>query len=481
MRIRNKKCVEDWVWGDYSIDGKHPIFNPSAVGGYRCKICFQNLEKRVEILKKHLIRSHGRHDFHSFAVPKIKEKCKFCMKALEPHPGKMQRHRRQSCKITGQIEEKDGAVEDESDDDEVDKVEIEEERDFEVRNMEDRNPEENHHEETEPKENVDDRTEDILKDLQRKIKESAENMEILKEERTTEQNESKRQILEMKKKLENLEENLEENMKKMSEMEGDLDNVEGDIGLKEEMERKLIISETERVKENKENEKRIKELEEEVNILKCDREKELVQNEKEITRMKEKIEKYKESDRKLKEMKIKFKTVDKERDKIITEKNKLEKVNETYHKEMKKVKEKETEYAERINEKRKVIKDMMKTEELVFKEVKVGDKIGSGSFGDIYSAKYRGKKVAIKETKYHSTSITELMIMSKVDLPNIVKADAILISDDRIHISMELFDCDLHTFIVTKNMEGDIDKKWRIEAMLDTQMQSNNYTAITQH
>ena len=85
-----------WVWGQYLVEDKFVSFESGAEGGYKCKLCAEEIGKRWDTLKMHLHRNHQmpkhRIKIKSLKIPAIKEKCSVCQKPLDPHANKMRRH-----------------------------------------------------------------------------------------------------------------------------------------------------------------------------------------------------------------------------------------------------------------------------------------------------------------------------------------------------------------------------------------------------
>ena len=97
------KAQRKWVWGEYEEKPKYFVFKSDAVGGYRCKLCGEELCRRWDALQTHLTRQPHNMMIHrvkksSLKIPEIKERCKVCDKALNPHSVKMKRHLRKGCK-----------------------------------------------------------------------------------------------------------------------------------------------------------------------------------------------------------------------------------------------------------------------------------------------------------------------------------------------------------------------------------------------
>ena len=70
--------MKQWIWGDYEVGDKVIIFDSGADGGYKCKMCADQMEKRWDSLVKHLKRNHKmphhRIKKTSLKIPVIKEK-----------------------------------------------------------------------------------------------------------------------------------------------------------------------------------------------------------------------------------------------------------------------------------------------------------------------------------------------------------------------------------------------------------------------
>ena len=96
--------------------------------------------------------------------------------------------------------------------------------------------------------------------------------------------------------------------------------------------------------------------------------------------------------------------------------------------------------------------DNQKIEELEIDKVKDLVVIAVGGFGTVYKAKYKDRKIALKEmdTKdedQRRTAITDLLIMSKINLPHVMKAKMTYIHGEKIYIAMELMECDLRKLL----------------------------------
>ena len=81
------------------------VFESGVKGGYKCKVCRIQLCKKLDVLKKHVQLVHGVLDLQE--VPTVKERCRVCSFALDPHPAKMQRHLARHVSDKMKVEQKD--------------------------------------------------------------------------------------------------------------------------------------------------------------------------------------------------------------------------------------------------------------------------------------------------------------------------------------------------------------------------------------
>ena len=83
IKIIPQKMLQ-WVWGQYVVEDKFVSFESGAEGGYKCKLCAEEIGKRWDTLKMHLLRNHQmpkhRIKIKSLKIPAIKEKCSVCQK-----------------------------------------------------------------------------------------------------------------------------------------------------------------------------------------------------------------------------------------------------------------------------------------------------------------------------------------------------------------------------------------------------------------
>lgn len=93
----------------------------------------------------------------------------------------------------------------------------------------------------------------------------------------------------------------------------------------------------------------------------------------------------------------------------------------------------------------------------LFSDYRLGDKVGKGTFGEVWSATNVGtmEKVAIKMSttpKGPAIMLAEYNMMNSLDHPNIMKASAIYHSAISAHIVMPFYETDLFTY--TMSNEG---------------------------
>ena len=116
------------------------------------------------------------------------------------------------------------------------------------------------------------------------------------------------------------------------------------------------------------------------------------------------------------------------------------------------------------------MKKFSKLENLDPKKVKNEEKIGEGTFGQVFKANYEGKMIAMKKMILHWTSIKEMLIQVKTNSPNLMSAKMIGLTWDinqviksEITIAMELCDGSLHDLIVKKIPVCDDNQDWKLE------------------
>ena len=154
------------------------------------------------------------------------------------------------------------------------------------------------------------------------------------------------------------------------------------------------------------------------------------------------------------------KITEKEKDKVTKDNLTLDELNKKLHSAIKQFRENENNLKQKIKQKNVEKFEMMKIREFEYYEITEYEQIGSGGFGQIYKAKYRGQTVAIKEMEYHSTSISELLFMNKVNLENLVTGICLGVYADRLHVVMKLYDCDLKTYLEAHPISGETDTGW---------------------
>ena len=77
--------------------------------------------------------------------------------------------------------------------------------------------------------------------------------------------------------------------------------------------------------------------------------------------------------------------------------------------------------------------------------------IGSENFGDIFVGKYKDQKFAIKRFKdINVQTITEAVVMSRVNSPYLMQATGIQIGSKDVSLKMELMSMDLDRFLNVK-------------------------------
>ena len=88
--------MANWVWGNYQVQQKKGkviyVFKNGGKGGFACVECNSHFGKKVDVIKKHITRTHGGKKELMENVPVIKEECEKCSLPLDPHPNKMERH-----------------------------------------------------------------------------------------------------------------------------------------------------------------------------------------------------------------------------------------------------------------------------------------------------------------------------------------------------------------------------------------------------
>ena len=116
------------------------------------------------------------------------------------------------------------------------------------------------------------------------------------------------------------------------------------------------------------------------------------------------------------------------------------------------------------------MKKFSKLENLDPKKVKNEEKIGEGTFGQVFKADYEGKMIAMKKMILHWTSIKEMLIQVKTNSPNLMSAKMIGLTWDTNHvirseitIAMDLCDGSLHDLIVKKIPACDDNQDWKLE------------------
>ena len=517
MVNNRKKVTEVWAWGDFDYKGKYVVFDHGAVGGYKCKLCSQKLQKRKEILKTHLIRSHDLRDFESLGIVTIKEKCEKCEKPLDPHPTKMKKHLAKSC--DGIIDSEEGEGE-ESDQEELvdqnDNVETEEDGIYNVEGGHDRggndtkeygiNQIEDGHDIGSKDTSASDEDQSVpvcqcvdlknqlllsneenmqlretidLKEKEknevlRKLNCMIENFNIHVEEREKTTNENGRKLAELENEVIGLEnEKFQELKEKISKMEKDLQQVESDRDLKDKL--RLLQEEKEMLR--KESDQKISGLKEGLRMIELDRENHDGINESNIKQIEAKavieaenrqLEKQ-ESEKLIKKLREKIKSLESEIDskEAAVDKSKLamNQLKEDFEKRKEEIQaklDKEKLKRGQENHKLQFIKD------LKMDEVKIGEKCGEGNFGTVYKAKQENKSLAIKISKEISIeSLTEAIIMLKLtDVPNVMGALGIALEPSQIHIGMDLMESDLNHYLAKK--KDDRSTEWRRRVIIDT-------------
>ena len=151
----------------------------------------------------------------------------------------------------------------------------------------------------------------------------------------------------------------------------------------------------------------------------------------------------------------------------VEENKKLVNVNRKLHNTTKQFIENEQKLKKNIRDMKQDIFESMKTKGINGEEISEFVHIGSGGFGDVWKGKYRNEYVAVKEMKYHFTTLVETTIMTKVNLPNLVSALGLGIYSDKCFIMMKLYSSDLKKYMQDHPISNEADKQWVISLIKD--------------
>jgi len=99
------------------------------------------------------------------------------------------------------------------------------------------------------------------------------------------------------------------------------------------------------------------------------------------------------------------------------------------------------------------------------KELEMGECLGSGAFGQVYKAKYKGKVVAVKFTSGSKKKEfeAELRALMGVNHPNIIRLYGASIAPPRFFLVMELGSNSLHTYLRETSYEMLDVYKWALQ------------------
>ena len=129
-------------------------------------------------------------------------------------------------------------------------------------------------------------------------------------------------------------------------------------------------------------------------------------------------------------------------------------------------------YEDEVKTLKQEIKKSSKLENLNHQKVKNEQKIGEGTFGQVFKAEYDGKMIAMKKMKLHWTSLKEMLIQVKTNSPNLMSAKMIGIKWDNnniikseITIAMDLCNGSLHDLIVQKINASDDTQDWKLQVI----------------
>ena len=129
-------------------------------------------------------------------------------------------------------------------------------------------------------------------------------------------------------------------------------------------------------------------------------------------------------------------------------------------------------YEDEVKTLKHEIKKSSKLENLDYQKVKNEEKIGEGTFGQVFKAEYEGKMIAMKKMKLHWTSLKEMLIQVKMNSPNLMsdkmiglKWDTNNVIRSEITIAMELCNGSLHDLIVKKIEACDDNQDWKLQVI----------------
>ena len=467
---------ENWAWGDFEIDEKGMIISNSEYSGYKCQLCGYELQShREDAIKGHLKRKHKGFQGEQ-KYPKMKIRCRFCHKPLDTHSAKIARHLL-TCPVAKKKKRKADKIQDQNHSDNQD------ESDEPVSEAEDNNREENladrdftgargeaAYEVPDQDQCDDDKEDDVEIDKVTKDNQGKANYHDF------DINQNSVGYMRVKTIAELFDEEKVKNAQLISKLKKqETDNVEElakiDLELTEfrnETRKAFEDEKNNRMRAEKDYNELKKEKDETVSILVKDideknlelkkMEKLLEENKVELEKMEQRFKlELEKMEQKLLELKIK---TDEEREKEINRRKKIEmekeKIKEETDGRVKDlIKEKgvlEEKILKEVEKRRDEKHDNQKIEELEIDKVKDLVVIAVGGFGTVYKAKYKDRKIALKEmdTKdedQRRTAITDLLIMSKINLPHVMKAKMTYIHGEKIYIAMELMECDLRKLL----------------------------------
>ena len=513
QKFKPPKSLDNWVWGDYTIDTDGQIVTESGNrSGYKCP--FPDCQHEGQTKRKDTFRKHMKTHSVDWKIPTMKEKCSFCQKALDPNPQKKKDHHDICRKVNPRNQNNNTEQEIEHS---VNENEAEENLKAEIANLNQR---------CEGEKNEKEKLQADILALTQNMHQVSMSLTVIQNQKEKDTQmfegaleEEKAKVLQLKELLKNCE---DENKAVQNHMEKDIANLQHKYEQKKSEKVNLVRdtnSVTDKLRQVYEEEKikvfQLRELLKEsenrkeseiadltdnlnqVNLrladLKIQHEKEKVQVAQLTDLLKQVTQERKTMNTDLRGIKSNLnvankKLMDQEAFYKEREADMIEQKNRLKDKLEKEQDEKKETISELVLLRQTVLEQASHLKKEKFKlahsmtlslklrglsEFQVDGPeavlIGTGTFGDILRAKQNGEYIAIKRSKnvVGIDMITEAEVMCSIDHQNIMKITGFRISPEDMAISMELMDMDLASFMDLKG-EEDTNPAWRRRVIKDT-------------